>query len=61
MMAQQASAAGANFQDQALARQFGMAGQNYQNYSGAGYGYGSAGFAPGNVGFSLHGGVGVNF
>jgi hypothetical protein len=61
MMAQQASAAGANFQDQALARQFGMAGQNYQNYSGAGYGYGSAGFGPANLGGSLQAGIGIQF
>lgn len=64
---QQAAAMGSNFQQQALAEQFGMASSNLGNYAGAGGygygygGYGSAGFSPMNLGASINAGVGIQF
>lgn len=66
MQNQQAAAIGSNYQQQALAEQFGMASNNMGNYAGAGYGYGyggygSAGFSPMNLGATINAGVGVSF
>jgi hypothetical protein len=66
MQNQQAAAIGSNYQQQALAEQFGMASNNLGNFAGAGYGggyggYGSAGFAPGNLSASINAGVGIQF
>ncbi len=63
---QQAAAIGSNYQQQALAEQFGMASNNLGNYAGGGYGggyggFGSAGFAPGNLSASINAGVGIQF
>jgi hypothetical protein len=67
MQNQQAAAIGSNYQQQALAEQFGMASNNLGNFAGAGGygggygGYGSAGFSPMNLGASINAGVGIQF